>query len=273
MKTLLATLFAFFVLITPATSQEFNFGTGVAGGGYDQFSRNLVPRFAAVGVDITIQNFEGSNEITRRACEGEVQIFVAQWDAFYARALEGCQLTALADYAGGRAEYGWFLTPPGSRIRNITDLSAESKVAVDGVNSGSELTFRTMQSIRKTAGRGFFSSASWEEAQTVNVPVAGMTVSARTGMVDAAFIVRLPNSQDLQTLLVNGWTLHEFRDSEVEKLLFNGQPLYPNETVRYRDHENRERSRRTFRVQAFVGVTATIANDMNTFVRLQRALN
>lgn len=226
--------------------------TGKPGGGYDKASQAAAVRMGQRGwTGITVLNTKGSDEITLAACNGKADIFWAQIDAIYARALDGCNLEPVV-FNG--EEYAILMFPPESDNSKLKHLTSEDRIAVDGIGSGTELFWKTIVGI-ENGDNG--TQDTWATAQKLNVDLKAKTLisAAKSGKITVAIFVRSKSSPDIQTLLGLGWTMGEFYDKDVNDELFNDKPLYESREVSYK-HENKNvYGNYVYVVNSFVGVS------------------
>lgn len=225
MKTFI-TLIAATLISTAAAAETVTFYTGGEGGGYDAASRNIAERLEQRSHTVEIENRNGADDITLQACGADKPaMWIAQKDALYQREmLDGCFLPELAIYG---TEYAMIFFPPDSRIDELDELDANSTILVDRIGSGSELTWKTMVSIEQQHGR----SNDWSEA-TLDYSSYGRAPSmASRGTIQAVFMVRTLQSNDVTRLLTAGFELGYLYDKDINDLEWNGQPLYEAEKV------------------------------------------
>lgn len=205
----------------PVMAADVTFYTGASGGGYDRASQKIAARLAQRGHNVTIDNRNGSDDITIQACNSEAPaMWIAQKDALYKREMEGgCVLVDVGMYS---TEYAMLFFPKGSRDNELSDLEEGDTVLVDRIGSGSELTWKTMAAIEEEHGRG----DDWSKAELEYSPYGRATSMASRGTVQAVFMVRTLKSDDITRLLRAGWELGELYDKDINDLDWNGSELY-----------------------------------------------
>lgn len=208
-----------------AHADTITIATGKQGGGYDRRAQEISQRLEQRGLETTVQNLNGSDEISLAICQGRADIGPMQIDAIYARAMEGCTLKPVAVYG---SEFAFILFPPGSDADELEDLTPQSAVLVDTIGSGSDLFWRTIVRI-ETGEDG--DGDEWSAARVVNDPLELAHASATMGDIHAVVLVRKPDSADVLRLIDLGWSLGQLWDRDIDDLQFNGQPLYAGQKV------------------------------------------
>lgn len=230
-------------------------GAGNQGGGYAATAERMAVQLGQRGMDASVSYNNGSDEITLRACAGQADIWIAQIDAIYARFNEGCRLKPVGSYGN---EYAFLLFPPDSRMDELSDMDETTKVGVDGIGSGSELFARTIQSI-ELGDHG--NKSDWAGFQLVESSAQQLNTMAEFGDIDAAILVRKPDSADISLLLDQGWELGELYDKDINDLQFNGKPLYTGEQVRVVSEGGKRDRDYAYEVRSFIGVSEQRASD------------
>lgn len=231
MKSTILALLATTIAL-PALAEPLIIGAGKAGKGYDNAAQKLAIRLSQRNTDAVVSNFEGSDEITLALCNSRADIGYSQIDAIYARGQEGCFLKPIGIYG---TEYAQIWFPPKSRLDELEDLTAEHKVLVDTIGSGSELFWNTIVSI-ETGDDG--SSDEWAKAQPEYEPIDMAPTLASFGEIDAVIMVRKPGSDDAQFLHEQGWFPGWIYDKDINDLMFNDVPLYASDNS-YQTYEVR----------------------------------
>ena len=228
---------------------------GMSGGGYDKFAKTMAQRMAQRGYDaVTVSNNNGSDAITLAACNAKADIWIAQVDAIYTRYQEGCVLTPVADYG---TEYAIMLVPPKSNIDELSDMTADDAVAVDGIGSGTELFWKTIVSI-ENGDEG--SKDEWAKAKPVESSPEMLNTMANFGDIQAALLVRKLDNDQLDMLLNQGWKMVELWDKDINDREFNNLPLYESieGTVNYTKGADENW---VYAVRSFVGVSKKHADN------------
>lgn len=194
--------------------------TGKAGGGYDGFAQTMKTRLEQRNVEAVVENLPGSDATSLAVCNGKAGAAIAQVDAIFARANDGCAPEAVGLYG---SEFAMILFPPGSRNDELSDLDEGSNVLVDAVGSGSELFARTIIGI-ETGDNG--DGDDWASMTLVAQPVKKAQTQFKLGKVDAVILVRKFKNDDVANLLSLGWKYGELWDRDINDLNFNGKPLY-----------------------------------------------
>lgn len=229
--------------------------TGSAGGGYDSRARVIAQRLEQRGVNVVIENMNGSDEITLAACRDPHSMWVAQKDALYVREVrDGCALVDLALYGD---EVAAIFFPPDSRLNELSDLDSAHTVLVDRLGSGTDLAWRTMVSIEVEHGR----SDDWTEAQVEYGQVRRATSLATRGRVHAVVLVRRANSPEFQMLVDQGWSLGELYDRDINDLKYGSNELYEAIKVDFVDASNKRHKDDGYRIPSFIGTTEIIERD------------
>lgn len=260
MKKLMITVgLAALVAATSAVAQEkpaITIATGMEGGGYHTNSVKMAERLKQRGYDsITVAPTNGSDAITLAACNGKADVWTAQIDAVYTRHKEGCSLEPVADYG---TEKAFLLFPPNSDMDELEDLTAENRVAVDGIGSGTELFWKTIVSI-ETGENG--DKDDWAKAGMVESAPDLLNTMANFGDIHAAVLVRKPDSPHIQMLLDQGWTLGYFWDRDIDDEIFNSLPLYASEKVAVKNSNGNQQKNYVYNVRSFIGVSQKHKND------------
>ena len=229
MKSILALAI---IAATPALSEPLIIGAGKAGGGYDKAAQTLSLRLQQRNTDAVVSNYNGSDEITLALCQKAADIGYAQIDAIYARGQEGCFLKPIGIYG---TEYATIWFPPKSSNNELEDLTADSRILVDTIGSGSELFWNTIVGI-ETGEDG--SGDEWASAQPVYEPVDMAPTLGSFGEIDALLIVRKPGSADFDYLQEAGWELGWVYDKDINDLMFNDVSIYQSDD-RYQTYEVR----------------------------------
>lgn len=250
--------------VSAAFAQDITIATGRQGGGYDAAAQTLTQRVAQRGVTATVQNMNGSDEISLALCRNAAQVGYMQIDAFYARSKEGCQLKAVANYG---TEVAYLLFPPRSPIDELDEMSESDVILVDTVGSGSELFVRTIQKIETEEGGGDdWSKASLNTDGLDIAPAAG-----EMGDVQAVIMVRKPSSPDMVRLLDLGWTLGWMKDRHIDNLEFNGKPLYEAVKVEFRDSSNKRHKGHGYQLSSFVVTNKELTSNKDLFGKIVAA--
>lgn len=240
------------LLALPAAGQTVSIASGKVGGGYDARAQIIEQRLDQRGLDTSVENLNGSDEISLAVCSGRAQIGIMQIDAVYTRALEGCTVKPVAIYG---AEYAFLLLPPKSKFDELADFGAQNAVLVDTIGSGSDLFWRTIVKI-ETGDEG--GNDAWASARIVNDPLELANASASMGDIDGVVIVRKLESPDISRLLDMGWTLGQMWDRDIDDLQFNGQPLYASEKVTVL-WGNRKAKEYAYQVRSLIVVNQQVA--------------
>lgn len=254
-RTTLA-LVALAIIPLSAMAEEITFYTGGKGGGYDKASHDIAARLAQRGHTVTIENRNGSDDITLQACgDDDAAMWIAQKDALYIREMtSGCILPEVAIYG---TEYAMLFFPPDSRLNELSDLGESHSILVDKIGSGSELSLRTMINIEKEHGR----SDAWTKVGIETSPYTRASSMASRGTVDAVFLVRTLASDDITRLLRAGWTLGELYDKDINDLKWNGNPLYNAEKVAIIRDGRRVGKDWAYEVPSLIGTNESVEYD------------
>jgi len=221
MKTILLATAAVMGLASATLADGIVIGAGQEGRGYDAYAKTLSARLDGS----TVVNFAGSDEISLAVCDGDVMVAPVQNDARYQRSKEGCDLRILGEY--GNQEYAFILFPEGSDYNELSDLSANDKVLVDEIGSGTDLFWTTINDVEAEHGNG----SSWTQATRVNDMFLFADGMAAGGDLDAVIYVGDPQDAQILDFLTNGWTVGELYDKDINDMTFNGESLYENATV------------------------------------------
>lgn len=229
---------------------------GAQGGGYNKYAIKMSERMKQRGYDnVTVTENNGSDAITLAACNGKADIWIAQIDAIYTRFNEGCQLAPVADYG---TEYAMLFFPPDSRMDSLDDLTDQSRIAIDGIGSGTELFWKTIVYI-ETGEDG--SNNDWAKAIPVESTYDTLNTSANFGDIDAAILVRSGSSDQIKLLLDQGWTLGYLYDKDIDDQEFNTKPLYSSEKITIVNSNGSKQKNWGYGVRSFIGVTKKAASD------------
>lgn len=217
---------------TALLAEPLIIAAGKPGGGYDKAGHALAERLSQRNVDAVVKNFNGSDEITLALCSKHADVGITQIDAIYARGQEGCFLKPIGIYG---TEYATIWFPPKSSNNELEDLTADSRILVDTIGSGSELFWNTIVSI-ETGEDG--SNDEWSKAQPVYEPVDMAPTLGSFGEIDALLIVRKSGSADFKFLDEAGWELGWVYDKDINDLMFNDVSLYQSDN-NYQTYEVR----------------------------------
>lgn len=242
------------LLTGAAQAQDLTIYAGAKGGGYDAQAKVIAQRLQQRGVNVQVENRNGSDDITLQACNDPSALWIAQIDALYTREMrDGCALPAVGDYG---SEVAVILFPPKSRIDELDELTASSTVFVDRVGSGSELFWRTITAIEAEHGRG----DAWSKATPLTGDLRRLQVLAKRGKVQAAVLVRKEKSADLDKLLKAGWSLGYLKDKDINDLPYGEKPLYEGRKIRL-EAGGKAHKGYGYTVESLIGTTETIEAD------------
>lgn len=247
-------------------AEPLTIASGKPGGGYDRRAQQIEQRLEQRGIEAQILNLNGSDEISLAVCAGRAALGIMQVDAVYARALEGCQMKAVASYG---SEAAILLFPPRSPHDELSDLGPGSAVLVDNIGSGSDLFWRTLVKIEMGENG---SGDDWAQARAVNDPLELANASAEMGEIHAVVLVRKAESPDVQALLGQGWTLGELWDRNVDDLEFNGGQLYLSEKLSIPTPGGKTAKAWGYAVRSFIAVPRAVADgDRQRFAAITAA--
>lgn len=259
MKKLFLATMAFLFTAALAAADDLTFATGLMDGGYDTNARAFAQRYEQrADAEVTIINLNGSGEISLALCSGKADIGQMQIGAMEARMQDGCRLRPAGDY-GSETAMLWF--PPGSDLDELSDMTADTKVLVGPVGSGSELWWENAVRI-ETGDHG--NNSDWSQAVMVNDDVEMAGTLANFGDIDAVVIVMKPSDSRVETLASLGWELGELYDKDINDYEFNGKPLYEAKKAKFSTSSGRHKNW-TYEVQSFYVVTAETARDKTKF--------
>lgn len=265
MKTTLIMSLGLFT--TPAIADDLTFYTGKEGGGYHGYSKDVVQRLNQYGVgQVSIENRNGSDDITLQACSNDNSLWVAQVDAIWTREMkQGCYLEVLADYGN---EYTYLMFPPDSEKSKLGHLDSSSKILVDRIGSGSELTWKNMVFIDQEHG----GSDDWGKAKPVTSDIRRASALANKGDIDAVFLVRTPSSSDIGRLIDQGWSIGKMSDKDINDLMYGSKPLYEKADVQFEGCKKCYND--GYVVRSVVGTTEHMeSRDADLFYNIMDALN
>jgi TRAP-type uncharacterized transport system substrate-binding protein len=221
---ILSTVFALMLATSAVAQDNLVIAGGLGGGGYNRFALDLSERLEQRGYrGVSVTQNNGSDAITLAACSGSADIWIAQVDAIYKRYTENCELRPVGIYGN---EYAVLLVPPESEISELADMDENTRIAVDGIGSGSELFWKTIVSIENGDDGD---KDDWASAQAVNSASDMLLTMQSFGDIDAVLLVRKPDSPDVENLLERGWELAQLWDRDIDDLQFNSVPLYASE--------------------------------------------
>ena len=241
------------------------FYTGAEGGGYHQKTVDLVQRMKQRDVDVVLQNRNGSDDITLQACQNPNSAWIAQHDAVWKREMEGC---TLMDVGVHGVEYTFLMFPPKSNLDQLRDLTASHTVLVDKVGSGSELTWNIMSKIEKD----YDPDSSWTKVSLDNSAVKLAVSRAARSEIDAVFMVRGQNSDDIKRLVKAGWTVGEMWSKGIEKYQWGNKPMYPSQELNF-IVEGQRIEAWVFDVTTLIGTTYDVSQDNKVFTELANIAN
>ena len=248
-------------------SAPLTIAAGMQGGGYDSFAQTMAVRLAQRGYSaVTVSNNNGSDAITLAACNGKADVAITQIDAIFARFQEGCNLTPVADYG---TEYAIILFPPKSDNYKLRHLTAADHVAVDGIGSGTELFWKTIVSI-DNGDNG--DKAEWSKAASVESSPDQLTTMANFGDIQAAILVRKPDSKDISMLLEQGWKIGEMWAGDIDEQEFNNKPLYESTQPKF-VYSGGTVSNYAYSVRSFVVVSKAHAGDRPFKMDISKSIN
>lgn len=250
-----AALFASSVLAQDKSSPVV-IASGMQGGGYHTYALKMAERMEQRGyADVSVVPTNGSDAITLAACNNKADVWISQIDAIYTRYKEGCVLIPVADYGN---EVAVILFPPESDFDELSDLGSASRIAVDGIGSGTELFWKTIVSIENGEnGTG----DEWAKAQPIESSPDMLNTMANFGDIDAALLVRGKNADHIKFLMDQGWTIGEFWDKDINDEEFNTRPLYESETVKFTSQNDQSQKNYVYIVRSFIGVAEKYKND------------
>lgn len=251
---------------TSAAAQDLTIYTGTKGGGYDAQAKIIAKRLEQRGANVSIENRNGSDDITLQACSDPNALWIAQIDAIYTREMkDGCFLPAVGNYG---TEVAVILFPPKSHDDELSDLDASSKVFVDKIGSGSELFWRTIVAIEGEHGRG----DAWTQAEIVTGDTRRLSALASRGKVTAAVLVRKPGAADLEKLFSAGWSLGWLKDKDINDLMYGDKPLYEGRKIRMKSGKKSHKGY-AYDVVSLIGTTEAIeADNLDLFDQILGAL-
>lgn len=266
MKKILLATAAVIGMAIPAAAETI-IAVGQEGRGYEAFGKKMVERLNGK-LPASIENYEGSDAISRAVCDGAAQVGIMQIDAIYARQKEGCSLRVVGTYG---TEYAYMLVPPGSSIDELHDLAAGNKILVDTVGSGTDLFWNTIVSI-ETGPNG--NKSGWAQATSINDPVFLAPSMADLGEIDAVLIVGTTKSKDVKELIDAGWELTAIDDKDINDEVFNGSSLYPREDAEIDGTGgwlSGNASNTSYAIRSFVVVGSELAADRRAFADVAQA--
>lgn len=266
MKKILLATAAVIGMAIPAAAETI-IAVGQEGRGYEAFGKKMVERLNGK-LPASIENYEGSDAISRAVCDGAAQVGIMQIDAIYARQKEGCSLRVVGTYG---TEYAYMLVPPGSSIDELHDLAAGNKILVDTVGSGTDLFWNTIVGI-ETGPQG--NKSSWSQATSINDPVFLAPSMADLGEIDAVLIVGTTKSKDVKELIDAGWELAAIDDKDINDEVFNGSSLYPREDAEIDGTGgwlSGNESNTSYAIRSFVVVGSELAADRRAFADVAQA--
>lgn len=266
MKRILLTT-ALLVATLPALAETpLIIAAGKTGGGYDARAQQMAERLLQRGMPATVENKNGSDEISLAVCGGRADIGIMQIDAIYARAQEGCTMKPVAIYG---EEVALILFPPKAEKDELSDLTAQDAVMVDTIGSGTDLFWRTAVSIEQGDDG---TKDAWSQARIINDPLELANASASMGDIDAVVLVRKPDSKDISRLLELGWTIGEMWDRDLDDLQFNDGALYTSEKQTILYAGGRKQTGWLYKVRSFIVVSNDVATgDRRAFATITGA--
>jgi hypothetical protein len=266
MKKLLTMIAVFAVMATTALA-DVTIAVGQTGRGYEAFGKNMAAVMAD-RVTATVQNYDGSDSISRAVCDGKADIGIMQIDAIYTRQTEGCKLSVVGIY--GR-EYVYLMVPPNSDIGALSDLTADSTVMTDTLGSGTDLFWNTAVSIENGPDGN---QSGWQKAKKLNAPIAFAESNIELGAADAVLIVAKNDSKDVKGLIDAGWEMASFYDKDLNDFVFNGDSLYPVEEASIAKTSgffSGDVSNDSYVIRSFVAMNAVVAKDNALAAEVARA--
>jgi TRAP-type uncharacterized transport system substrate-binding protein len=266
MKTLLFSIFATLAFTMSLSAQDLTIAAGKIGGGYDRFAIALETRLDQNGLQSSVVNLNGSNEITLALCNGDAEVGITQNDALFARALTGCVLEPVGIYGD---EVAVIMFPPNSPADALDNLDANSRILVDTIGSGSELFWKTIRMIEQ-GDQG--TNDDWAAAQPVTDILAMANTLAYSNKIDAVIMVQKTDSAEIQNLLSLGWSIGELWDRDINDQLFGGGPLYTSNKVTFNTPSGSTTKAYVYNVKSMVVVTQAVMRDTATYRKIQESL-
>ncbi|NEN91186.1 MAG: hypothetical protein F6K48_20665 [Okeania sp. SIO3H1] len=256
-KVLLATA-ALVALTSTAHSEEVTWITGLPGGGYAANAKDGAARLEQRGHTVTIENRNGSDDITLAACQaaedGSLVVWEAQLDALYKREInDGC---VLVEAATSKMEYAMLFFPPDSRNRKLSHLDESDVVLVGKVGSGAELTNRNMAEIEKEHGRG----DDWSNAERATGDFRRATSMATRGTISAVMLVGTISNKDAIRLIKAGWRFGELWDKDINDLKWGSRPLYNSTKITF-VVDGKKHTNHVYEVPSLIGTTEAVEFD------------
>jgi len=252
---------------TAAFASDIAIGVGQPDRGYEAFGKAMANSLSKAH-NVTVVNYEGSDDISKAVCDGDVQVGIMQIDAIHARAKEGCTMRTIGNYG---QEFAYLMVPPNSDIGDLHDLDGSSKILVDTEGSGTFLFWETIVGIENGPDGN---KSTWSEA----VPVADFSFLASTlaasSEIDAALFVTTTGSPELKELLAEGWELAKMSDKDINDQLHNGEVLYPRETAEIEGTGgwfSGDESAKSYVVRSFVTLSRDTSLDRRAFQDIARA--
>jgi TRAP-type uncharacterized transport system substrate-binding protein len=256
MKYVLAAFFALFA--TAVFADTLVIATGKEGGRYDERAHVIAQHLTQRGSVVSVENFNGSDEISLAVCGGRASIGIAQRDALFTRFTEGCDLKPIGLFG---TEYAMILFPPKSPIGNLYDLTDKDTVQVDTIGSGSELFWKTITRIEKS-DEG--SKDAWANAQINNDPLSLAPVNAANGDIKAVVMVRQTNNPDVTRLLSLGWKLGYLYDKNIDDQKYKDGSLYVSSKIAVR-YDGSTAKNWGYEIPSFIVVSKSLAANKALF--------
>lgn len=217
--------------VTEANAQDntITLCAGTAGRNYDAVMRKIGNELENRGVQVTIRNLNGSEDILNALDRGECAYGPAQKDIHWSIARNNKSFDA--NVRGVDVLYHEAITMMCSKdsgIDELDEVNGTTTVITDTIGSGSALTWDNIVQIEKDYGR----SNSWIEAQIVNRPLSEAAAAFALGEADCAFGVgAVPSNWATELNHDSGaWPVYVY-DKDINDLVVGKGSLYPSKRI------------------------------------------
>lgn len=218
--------------ISETNAQEQNSITlcaGSPGRNYDAVMRKIGNELETRGVQVTIKNLNGSEDILNALDRGECAYGPAQKDIHWSIARNNKSFDA--NVRGVDVLYNEAMTmmcSEDSGIDELDEVTESTTVITDSIGSGSSLTWDNLINIEKEYGN----SNNWINAQVSNRPLSEAPAAFALGEADCAFGVgAVPSGWATELNHDSGaWPVYVY-DKDINDLVVGKGSLYPPKRI------------------------------------------
>lgn len=207
-----------------ASAADVTLCAGAQGRNYDSIMKSIGIELTSRGHNVTLKNLKGSEDILRNLDSGGCDYGPAQKDVHYnlSQSNSGFAATVTPISMLYNEAMTMFCTA-GSGIDELEEIDETTTVIVDGIGSGSALTWETMKKVEIEYGN----SSDWINARTVFTPLDEAQASLSLGEADCAFGVGAVPSNWAKTLDDGSNNVVWVYDKDLNDLTVGKASLYP----------------------------------------------